>query len=77
MIRGKYVGTIEYNFDVDVEKVGNATPNEFMANMRALDWEEIISGILKISFEEHRDGIDTTVKITTQFLDMYEVIGGQ
>lgn len=76
-VKGKYVGTIEYNFEIDVEKVGNATPNESMANLRAVDWEEVIRETLKPSFEDHSDGIDATIKVTTQFLDMYEVTGEQ
>lgn len=72
-VKGKYVGTIVYDFEVDVEKIGNVTPNEYMANVRALNLEELLRETLKPSFEDHSDGIDATIKVTTQFLDMYEV----
>lgn len=73
MIKGRYIGTIEYDFEMDVEKVGNTTMSEAIANMLAVDWDEYIFDLLKPTMEDHNEGIDATVKVTQQYYDVYEM----
>lgn len=71
IVKGRYVGLTEFDFEVVLDKAGNATLEEFKANAEALN--DNILAELKPLLEENTGGVKSELKLTQQYLDVYEV----
>lgn len=69
--KGRYVGQIELDFMVDLDSAGNVTFEVFKNNLNCLNGN--IEHMLKPLLAEHSDNILSTLKVTQQYLDVYEV----
>ena len=74
IIKGRYVGKIEYDFEVDLSKDGWCTPQEFKENFAGIN--TMIEMTLKETlFSDPPKGCEDKLTVTQQYLDMYEVEG--
>ena len=71
IVKGRYVGQIEFDFEVNLDGKGMATPEEFKENLKSLN--DNILNELKPLMEENSEDIKSTVCVTQQYLDWYEV----
>lgn len=71
IVKGRYVGLIELEFMVDLDAAGNATPEEFKENAKALN-DNILAELKPLLFE-NTDSVKSELKLTQQYLDVYEV----
>ena len=70
--KGRYVGLIEFDFKIDLDAVGNATVDEFRENlMQSLNGN--IQRQLNPLLMEKTDHVVSTLKVTQQYLDVYQV----
>lgn len=70
IVKGRYVGLIELDFMVNLD-VGNATFDEFKMNLNHLNSN--IEQELKPLIAENSNDIFSTLKVTQQYLDVYQV----
>lgn len=74
--KGRYVGLIEFDFKIDLDAVGNATVDEFRENlMQSLNGN--IQRQLNPLLMENTDHVVSTLTVTQQYLDVYQVEGEQ
>lgn len=72
--KGRYVGLIEFDFKIDLDAVGNATVDEFRENlMQSLNGN--IQRQLNPLLMENTDHVVSTLTVTQQYLDVYQVEG--
>lgn len=75
IVKGRYVGLIEFDFEVDLDADVTATPEEFKENLNNLN-DNILKELKPLLFE-NSDRIKSDVKLTQQYLDVYETEGEQ
>ena len=68
--KGRYVGQIEFDFKVNLDE-STATCDEFKMNLKCLNSN--IEEALKPLLAENSDNIFSTMVVTQQYLDVYEV----
>lgn len=71
IVKGRYVGQIEFDFEANLDGKGMATPEKFKENLKLLN--DNILNELKPLMEENSEDIKSTVCVTQQYLDYYEV----
>lgn len=74
IVKGRYVGQIEYNFMVDLDRYG-INFDEFRENMKGLN--KRIQLELGVIFNNSLDGVKDDLIVTQQYLDVHEVEGEQ
>lgn len=70
--KGRYVGQIEFEFKIDLDAVGNATVDEFRENLKQslnVDIQRQLNPLLM----ENTDHVVSTLKVTQQYLNVYQV----
>ena len=71
IVKGRYIGQIEFDFEVNLDGKGMATPEEFKENLKSLN--DNILNELKPLMEENSENAKSTVRVTQQYFDCYEV----
>lgn len=72
--KGRYVGLIEFDFKIALDAVGDATVDEFRENlMQSLNGN--IQRQLNPLLMENTDHVVSTLTVTQQYLDVYQVEG--
>lgn len=70
--KGRYVGLIEFDFKIALDAVGNATVDEFRENLM-----QSLNGNIQIQLNpllmENTNNVVSTLKVTQQYLDVYQV----
>lgn len=70
IVKGRYVGTIEFDFEVDLDEVGNVTPDEFRENLKTLN--NSLQEELTPLFVENSEYVHSKLTVTQNYLDVYE-----